>query len=99
MKEAPDAVLIYIPLMKDLGMSWAEIKSTPRIELEGILSAFSEYNLLHAFDGYGPDDIGELAKKKPEVRSQYAKYMQANANLRKKLGKEDKQKSFRDIMS
>jgi hypothetical protein len=98
MKEAPDAVLIYIPLMKDLGMSWAELKSTPRIELEGILSAYSEYNLLHAFDGYGPDDIGEMAKKKPEVRSQYASYMEANRNLKERLGKKVQRPSIKDLI-
>ena len=43
MKEAPEAVLLYIPLMKDLGMDWSEIKETPRYELEGLLMALGEY--------------------------------------------------------
>ena len=98
MRDAPDAVCIYIPLMKDLGMSWAEIKNTPRMELEGILTAFSEYNVLHSFDGYNSDDIGRMAKDKPEVRSQYARYIEANRELKRKLGKVEKRKSFRDLL-
>jgi hypothetical protein len=98
MKKAPDAVLLYIPLMKDLGMSWADIKSTSRVELEGILSAYSEYNLLHAFDGYSASDIGELAKGKPEVRSQYASYIEANRNLTERLGKKVRRPSIKDII-
>ena len=39
MTESPDAVLVYIPLMKGLGMSWEEIKGTSRMELEGLLAA------------------------------------------------------------
>ena len=98
MRDAPDAVCIYIPLMKDLGMSWVEIKNTPRMELEGILTAFSEYNVLHSFDGYNSDDIGRMAKDKPEVRSQYARYIEANRELKRKLGKVEKRKSFRDLL-
>ncbi len=98
MKDSPDAVCIYIPLMKDLGMSWAEIKNTPRRELEGILSAFSEYSILHSFDGYGDKDIAEMAKNKPEVRSQYAEYMEANRNLKEKLGQVVKRKSIKHLI-
>ena len=39
MLESPDAVLIYIPLMKELGMSWNEIKNTPNNELRCLLGA------------------------------------------------------------
>ena len=99
MRDSPDAVCVYIPLMKDLGMSWADIKLTPRVELEGILSAYSEYNLLHAFDGYSAEDVGEMAKRKPEVRSQYAKYMEANRNLKEKLGKKVQRPSIKDLVS
>ena len=45
MVDSPEAVLLYIPLMKELGMSWEEIKSTPRMELEGLLEANKEHNL------------------------------------------------------
>ena len=51
MTESPDAVLIYIPLMKGVGMSWEEIKRTPRLELEGLLSAMYEYDTMHSMDG------------------------------------------------
>jgi len=99
MRDAPDAVLVYIPLMKDLGMSWPDIKQTPRMELEGLLAAYSEYNTIHSFDGYSSDDVSEMAKNKPEVRSQYAKYREANARLERKLGKEKKPKNFSDLLS
>ena len=87
MVDMPDAVCIYIPLMKDLGMSWSEIKNTSRTELEGILSAFAEYNKLHSFDGYSDKDISEMAKTRPEIRSQYGEYQLANRDLKEKLGK------------
>ena len=98
MRNSPDAVCIYIPLMKDLGMSWAEIKRTPRIELEGLLSAYSEYNVLHSFDGYSDKDVSEMAKTRPDVRSQYHQYIEANRNLKRKLGVEEKSKSFKDLL-
>ena len=98
MRNSPEAVCIYIPLMKDLGMSWVEIKSTPRIELEGILAAYREYELLHSYDGYNSDEIGRMAKDKPEVRSHYSNYREANAKLKRKLGIQQKQKSFKDLI-
>ena len=41
MINAPEAVLLYIPLMKELGLSWAEIKQMPRYEAEGLLAAYN----------------------------------------------------------
>ena len=61
MLESPDAVLLYIPLMKDLGMSWNEIKHTPNHELQGLLRASQEYQSLHSMDGYTDKDISEIA--------------------------------------
>ena len=98
MRDSPDAVCIYIPLMKDLGMSWAEIKATPRIELEGILTAYSEYNTLHTFDGYSSEEVSEMAKKKPELRSQYGKYIEANRNLKERLGKKVQRPSIKELI-
>ena len=69
MRNAPEAVCIYIPLMKDLGMSWTDIKQTSRVELEGLLSAYSEYLVLHSYDGYSDKDISEMAKNKPGLFS------------------------------
>ena len=98
MRDAPEAVCIYIPLMKDLGMSWQDIKQTSRVELEGLLSAYSEYMIIHSFDGYNEKDVSEMAKNKPEVRSQYAKYMEANRNLKEKLGKKVQRPSIKDLI-
>ena len=75
MVDSPEAVLLYIPIMKDLGMSWKDIKSTPRMELEGLLAASHEYNLLHAMDGYEPKDISDMAKHRPKIRGDYNRYM------------------------
>ena len=98
MVDMPDAVCIYIPLMKDLGMSWSEIKNTSRTELEGILSAFAEYNKLHSFDGYSDKDISEMAKTRPEIRSQYGEYQLANRNLKEKLGKKVRVTGFKKLI-
>ena len=64
MRESPEPVLLYIPLMKELGLSWNEIKNTPRVELEGLLCALAEYQQLHSLDGYDEDDINKMAKQK-----------------------------------
>ena len=98
MVDMPDAVCIYIPLMKDLGMSWSEIKNTSRTELEGILSAFAEYNKLHSFDGYSDKDISEMAKTRPEIRSQYGEYQLANRDLKEKLGKKVRVTGFKKLI-
>jgi hypothetical protein len=52
MSYSPAMVTMFIPLMKDLNLSWSEIKATPRVELMGLAQALSEYNVLHSFDGY-----------------------------------------------
>ena len=98
MRDSPEAVCIYIPLMKDLGMSWAEIKNTPRMELEGLLMALSEYSVLHSFDGYNEKDISEMGKGKPELRSQYGRYVEANRKLKEKLGQKQERKSFSGLL-
>jgi hypothetical protein len=72
--------------MKDLGMSWPDIKATPRIELEGLMAAYSEYSEVHSFDGYSAEDVSEMTKNKPQVRSQYMEYMEARARLEEKIG-------------
>ena len=98
MREAPEAVYLIIPLMKELGMSWGDIKKSPRHELEGLLSAHGIYKQLHAFDGYTADDISEYAKNKPSIRGDYAKYMELNAKYKEKIGIKEKVKTFRDIL-
>ena len=63
-------------------MSWPDIKSTPRIELEGLMQAYNEYTTIHNFDGYTSEDVSEMAKNKPEIRSKYGEYILANRKLR-----------------
>jgi hypothetical protein len=61
--------------MEKLGMSWGDIKSIPRNELEGLLRALNIYNTIHAFDGYSSKDIEQMAKDKPNIRSNYNESM------------------------
>ena len=75
MTNSPEAVHLYVPLMKDLGMSWKEIKETPRMELEGLLAANYEFTLLHSMDGYEAKDINDMAKNRPNVRSDWQRYL------------------------
>jgi hypothetical protein len=83
--------------MKDLGMSWTDIKATPRIELEGLMTAYNEYITVHNFDGYSPEEVSEMAKNKPQVRSQYMEHMEAKRRLNEKLGKATRRASLSDI--
>ena len=46
------------------------------IELQGLLKAFDNYTVYHAFDGYNSKEINTMAKDKPEVRKNYEKYQQ-----------------------
>ena len=98
MRDSPEAVYLYIPLMKELNMSWNEIKNTPKIELNGLIQALSTHTTVHAFDGYTDDDIGEMAKKRPQVRSDYAKSMAIKAMLEEKAGVKRNVVSFKDIV-
>ena len=95
MREAPEPVLLYIPLMKDLGLSWNEIKNTPRVELEGILIAYNEHQQLHSLDGYDDTDITHLAKNKPQIRGQYARYLEKKRKYYKTV---EEKKSFKDLL-
>ena len=79
-------------------MSWPDIKATPRVELEGLMAAYSEYNEVHAFDGYTAEDISEMAKNKPEVRSKYGEYVVANRRLKEKLGHKIERPSFQGLL-
>tara|TARA_Y100001938_G_C8065512_1_gene419947 strand:+ start:93 stop:383 length:291 start_codon:yes stop_codon:yes gene_type:complete len=92
MSNSPFAVGCVIPLMKDLNMSWYEIKATPRFELEGLVAAMSEYNVLHSFDGYNAEDLKESFKRKPELRAQWNEYLAK----RRKYNLVKSSKSFSD---
>ena len=98
MKEAPEAVYLIIPLMKELGMRWDDIKKSPRHELEGLLSAYGIYNQMHAYDGYSSDDINNEAKNRPGIRSDYGKYMELNAKYEERIGKKRKPTTFKEII-
>ena len=90
MSYSPEMVTMFIPLMKDLNLSWSEIKATPRIELQGLARALSEFNVLHSFDGYDAKDIDNMAKDKPNVRTKYSEYLKK----RRQYGVEKAAKSF-----
>ena len=97
MRTAADAVYVIIPCMKELGMSWSEIKSTPRHELVGLLGAMSNYNQLHQFDGYTGDEISKMAKDKPNLRSDYAEAMKLKSQYELRSGKKKATTTFSDL--
>ena len=91
---APEAIFLYIPLMKELGMSWSDIKTTTKWELEGLLFGLSKYNKYHQFDGYDDKDISHLAKDQPQIRSDYYKYVELKAEYDEKIGMKRPEKTF-----
>jgi len=99
MRTSPDAVFVIIPCMKELGMSWNEIKITPRHELTGLLIALNNYNTIHQFDGYDADDIGKLAKDKPRLRSEYGRSMAMKERMERRAGSKPKPQSFRGLIT
>ena len=86
MTNSLDAVRLYIPLMKETNMTWEEIKRTPRWELEGLLAACHEYNLLHSMDGYEAKDISDMAKRKPSIRADWGRYMAQKRKYERMVG-------------
>ena len=98
MIESPDAVYLIIPLMKELHMSWSEIKDTPRFELVGLLGALGNYSTLQSFDGYTSENIGEMAKSNPSVHGDYNKYIAMKAKYERRTGKQKKVQNFSELM-
>ena len=90
MTETPRPVVLYVPLMKELGISWTEIKNMPAYELEGLQGALNEYNALHSMDVYTADEVGEIAKNKPQIRSSWAHYQEKRAKFDDLIGKKRK---------
>ena len=86
--------------MKELGISWSELKSLPRHELDGLMLAYTNYNNIHAFDGYSPKEIAELSKDKPETRTQYNKSKELKAKFEERAGIKKRKKviSFTEMM-
>jgi hypothetical protein len=100
MRTSPDAVYVIIPCLVELGMSWSEIKNTPRHEMTGLLVAHNNYQRLHQYDGYDSDDISQMAKDKPSLRSDYAKYLDLNARYERRAGNKTKEvQSFSEVIS
>jgi|TARA_R110000765_G_C18669512_1_gene577939 hypothetical protein len=97
MLESPEAVLLYIPLMKEIGISWNEIKCTPRRELDGLLSACYEYKALHSMDGYSEKQVADMSKENPEVRSQYIRYLEKKRKFEDKVGMKRNNISFKGV--
>ena len=91
---APEAIFLYIPLMKELGMSWSDIKTTTKWELEGLLFGLSKYNRYHQFDGYDDKDISEMAKNNPQIRSDYYKYVELKDEYDMRMGVKRPEKTF-----
>ena len=95
---APEAIFLYIPLMKELGLSWTEIKSLPKQELEGLLFALSQYSKYHQFDGYDEKDVSEMAKEKPAIRSDYYRYMELKRTYEERMGAKRHAKNLEGII-
>jgi hypothetical protein len=98
MGESPIPVYVYIPLMKDLGLSWNEVRNTPRRELDGLLLALSNYNQIHQFDGYDSNDIKEMAKNKPQARTAYLKSMEKKKIFERRAGKKEEEQTFKGLI-
>ena len=98
MKEAVEPVYLYIPLMKDLNMSWETLKTTPRWELEGLLHALSEFNILHSMDGYTDKHVNQIAKDNPEIRSQWNMYQEKKAKYEERAGIRKEPIKFRELI-
>ena len=79
-------------------MSWSDIKATPMIELQGLLKAFDNYTVYHAFDGYNSKEINTMAKDKPEVRKNYAKSQRIKEKYDIVLGKKKRVNSFAELL-
>ncbi len=84
--------------MKNLNMSWEEIKQTPRYEIMGLVAAHNQYEILHAYDGYTDGDISQLSKDKPELRSSYNKSMTLKAKYEISSGKRRVTKKFSNLV-
>ena len=98
MKTAPDAVYLYVPLMKELGLSWSEVKRMSRPELEGLLYATSQYSILHSMDGYTDKSVNEQSKHSPEIRGHWYRYKNEQAKYEARMGIKKKKQSFGSLM-
>ena len=77
---------------------WREIKNTPRHELISLLTANQEYEQFHSMDGYSDKDISEMAKDRPEIRPQYARYLEKRRKYQDMIGEKKKRPTFKGII-
>jgi len=98
MMETPDGVLLYVPLIKELGMRWNDIKKTPRYELEGLLAAYHEYEAFHSMDGYDESDISDMSKNKPKVRKQWMDYLEKRRKYNEMMGHKEPSQGFASLL-
>lgn len=99
MKEDPEVVNLYIPLMKDLNMSYGDIQSLSRQELNGLLLALNTYSTLHAFDGMTSESIGEMAKNDSSIHGKFAKSQELKARMEERVGiKRNKPTGFKSAL-
>ena len=94
MTETPEPVLLWIPLMKYLGMSWETIKNTPNYELQGLLLAYNEYEELHCMDGYTDKNVSDMAKNQPSIRQTWHRYVAKQRKYKSMVGKQEIAQSF-----
>ena len=99
MTASPDAVLLYVPLMKETNMTWEEIKRTPRHELQGLLAACYEHGILHSMDGYDANDISDMAKNKPSVRGDWNRYIEKRRKYEILSGKNNKAEQMKHAVA
>ncbi len=78
-------------------MSLEDIKSTPRYELDGLLHGLNIYDTIHAYDGYTPKDIGQMAKDRPEMRSSYNRSVQLKKKYERLTGQSKPQKQNQSL--
>ena len=79
-------------------MSWSEIKATPSVELQGLAKAFEYHTAYHAFDGYSSKDINNMAKDKPDVRTQCEKTQKVKRKFDAKIKPQKQITSFRELI-
>ena len=83
--------------MKELHLSWSELKLLPRYELEGLLYGLSQYNRMHQFDGYDEKQIGDMAKDKPQIRTDYYNYRELKDEYDSRMGIKSRAKDVHQL--
>lgn len=81
--------------MKDLGLSWEELKLCTRAELHALLIGLNNYNVMHAFDGYTSKDIDAMAKDNSSIRGDYSRTQEMKA----RYGAHTTPTSFKEFMN